>query len=499
MNAKRWSLLVLGAVGLVAGLAACPNFAPDDVCGYPGFCDGGADGGGGDAPGDAKADGPATCPSGKEPKDDPTCVSDTLGIFVAPAPGGNDANAGTKAAPVATLKTALAKVGSKSFIFVCEGNYTESVDIKQSASIYGGFKCTDWTYSATVLPKFTGTKSDYVFHLDSADNTIVADLELDAIDAPANTGQSSVGAFVANSQNVSFERVTVHAGKGADGVAGTLTSLVAQWPDAGALAGHSTITSTGATSNLVTCPGGSGATTGGKGGNGTLNPLFCNGDPGLPNFGGGIGGDGGAVCSSGGDGNSGDAGAPGASETVIGDFDDAGWKASSGSAGQSGSPGQGGGGGGGRDNGTTQGGGGGGGAGGCGGGGGGGGSGGGASLAIAAVASNLVVKMSTLVCTAAGKGGNGVAGENGQPNLGVNGVGSPPGCNGGGGGAGGKGGAGSGGAGGVAVGVLSKGGTITLDTSTTSNITVPSAGGTKGTGAVGNDGIDGVAQKTLAL
>src|SRR5438445_2640651 len=142
---QRWTLWLAATAALVSGLVACPQFAPDDVCGYPGFCDGsiGADGG------DSGKDGGATCPSGKEPKDDPSCVTDALGIFVAPSPAGNDANAGTKAAPVATLKTALQKVASKSFIFVCEGTYTESVDIKQSAAIFGGFKCTDWSYSPT--------------------------------------------------------------------------------------------------------------------------------------------------------------------------------------------------------------------------------------------------------------------------------------------------------------------------------------------------------------
>ena len=188
---KRWTLWSLGgAAALVAGLVACPQFAPDDVCGYPGFCgdssvtEGGKDGG---------SDGPVACPSGKEPKDDPTCVTDALGVFVSPT--GSDSNPGTQASPVATLKTALQKATGKSFVFVCEGSYTESVDIAQSISIFGGFKCTDWSYSGA-LPKFTGTKSDYVFHLNGANDTLIADLELDAIDAPANTGASSIGAFV---------------------------------------------------------------------------------------------------------------------------------------------------------------------------------------------------------------------------------------------------------------------------------------------------------------
>src|SRR5262249_29332895 len=163
----RWLLF------LPAMLFGCPQFAPDDVCGYPGFCDGSI----ADA-GDSGKDGSTTCPSGKEPKDDPSCVADALGIFVAPAPTGNDSNPGKKTAPGAKLKTELAKVGAKSFIFVCEGAYSESVDIKQSAAVFGGFKCSDWSYSSTTLPKFTGTKPDYVFHLDGANDTVIGDLEL---------------------------------------------------------------------------------------------------------------------------------------------------------------------------------------------------------------------------------------------------------------------------------------------------------------------------------
>jgi hypothetical protein len=483
---KRWLLL------LPAVLFGCPQFAPDDVCGYPGFCDGSI---GTDA-GDAGKDGGATCPSGKEPKDDPTCVTETLGIFVAPT--GNDSNAGTKSAPVATLKTALQKVGTKSFIFVCEGSYSESVDITQSASIFGGFACTDWSYSPTTLPKFTATKPDYVFHLDGADDTVIGDLELDAMDGAAGTGQSSVGMFVANSQNVKVERLTIHAGMGADGVDGKGTSLGAQWPDGGALAGHNATASSGGTANMQACPGAT-STTGGKGGNGTLNSSFNNGDPGLPSLGGGSPGDGGATCSNGGTGGNGDAGANGTGATSVGDIiADGGWQPSAGSEGDIGGPGQGGGGGGGSDNGSFQGGGGGGGAGGCGGGFGGAGSGGGGSVAVAVLTSSISITSTTILCDGGGKGGNGVVGESGQKPGGSGGTPAFPGCSGGGGGNGGGGGGGGGGAGGVSIGVVSKGGAVTIDSFTQGHITTGTPGA-KGAGAAGNDGIAGVADASLTL
>ena len=492
---KRWTLWLAGAAALVAGLVACPQFAPDDVCGYPGFCgdsstnpDGGTD---------AHPDAPATCPSGNEPKDDPTCVSDALGIFVSPT--GSDGNPGTKESPVATLKTALTKAAGKGFIFVCAGSYSESVDIAQSISIFGGFSCNDWTYSASAQPKFTGTKPDYVFHLNGANQTVIGDIELDAMDAPANTGQSSIGAFVASSQGVTLERMTIHAGKGADGVDGMLTPLNAQWPDAGALKGHDAPGADGGTENAVNCPGGSGTTTGGKGGNAD---GFTDGQNGLPAIGGGDGGLGGTqtiACQGGTDGKNGLAGDAGVAPTSLGDLTGTGWAALGGTAGAVGGPGQGGGGGGGRDNGSTQGGGGGGGAGACGGAGGGGGGGGGASIAIASVDSSLSVKASTLACSNAGNAGSGASGEAGQLPGGTGGVAQLfPVCSGGNGGNGGSGGGGAGGAGGVSVGVLSKGGSVNVDSATQTNTTVGTKGN-KGTGAAGNDGIDGVAQATLAL
>ena len=482
---KRWTLWLAGAAALVAGVAACPQFAPDDVCGYPGFC--GDSSSPGDGGKDAGPDGPVTCPSGHEPKDDPSCVSDALGIFVTPT--GNDSNPGTKESPVATVTKALAlaKSGGEGFVFVCEGSYTESVDVAQTISIFGGFQCSDWSYSGT-QPKFTGAKPDYVFHLSGADDTVMGDLELDAPDAPANTGESSIGAFVANSQNVTFERMTIHAGKGSGGIAGVTTNYT--FPDAGALAGNSATGIDGGIENSQNCPGGD-TTVGGAGGygNGTT------GEDGKPALDGGLGGQL-AACNSGGgggDGSPASKGVDGAGAATLGGLDASGWQPQAGQQGAHGTAGQGGGGG----LGITNGGGGGGGAGGCGGAGGAAGSGGGGSIAIIAVSSVVTCQSDDLLASAAGPGGIGAVGQTGAAG-GSHGNGFGTGCSGGNGGAGGSGGAGGGGAGGVSVGVLSKGGTINIDSATQSNIT-PGTAGAKGTGAAGNDGIDGVSQATLAL
>ena len=153
--------------GGLLGIYACSS-SPVDVCGIPGVCE--ADGSA-DVKGDVKDTGvdapPVTCPSGKEPKDDPTCVTNDLGIFVSAT--GNDGDPGTKEKPMATLGAALTKAGtaSKGKIFVCEGSYTESATIKATIGVYGGFKCADWTYSGT-KPKFAGAKADFVVKVDGA-------------------------------------------------------------------------------------------------------------------------------------------------------------------------------------------------------------------------------------------------------------------------------------------------------------------------------------------
>jgi hypothetical protein len=485
---KRWTLWLGGAAALVVGLVACPQFAPDDVCGYPGFC--GDSSVVGDA-GDGGKDGGQTCPSGKEPKDDPTCVSESLGIFVAPAPAGSDSNAGTKAAPVATLTKALqdAKTANKPFIFVCEGSYTESVDITQSVSIWGGFKCADWTYVSTSVPKFTATKPDYVFYLNSINNIVIADIALNAIDGTPGSGQASVGAFVTTSQNVVLERLVIRAGKGADGANGGTNNYM--FADAGALRGNDAIGIDGGAENKVVCPAGD-TTVGGAGGYGN----GSTGADGLPALGGGKGGQL-AACNSGGgggDGNPATAASNALGAADLGTLDATGWHASSGKPGPNGSAGQGGGGG----LGFSNGGGGGGGAGGCGGVGGGAGAGGGGSIALLVFTSTIACSGLTLTSLAAGAGGAGATGQAGGSG-GAHGNGAGTACAGGNGGSGGKGGAGGGGAGGVSVGVLWKGTEPQLDASAPNTITVASSGGTKGLGGATptNDGIDGIAQPVL--
>ena len=138
---RRWALGLGGAAALVAGLVGCPDFAPDDVCGYPGFCGDSSIGEGG------KTDGGDSGPS-CDPKTE-NCIDPSLGVFVAPT--GNDGNDGTEGKPLQTIGAGLAKAkaGGKSRVYVCSGTYAENVVIKDALSILGGFSCADWVYGTS--------------------------------------------------------------------------------------------------------------------------------------------------------------------------------------------------------------------------------------------------------------------------------------------------------------------------------------------------------------
>jgi len=484
MRTKMRALLI--GVSLV-GISSCLSFPPGDICGYAGFC---SDGGATDGPSDGSMDGPIACPSGKEPKDDPSCVADSLGIFVSAA--GNDSAAGTKAAPVKTLTQAfkLAKSGSKPRVFVCEGNYLESADLTDATSVFGGFKCADWSYSG-IKPKFAATKPDWVLHIDGVNGAIqIDDVELDGADVPAAMkGSSSIALFANASMNVTLVRLMLTGGVPQAGSDGTRQDF--SFPDPMTkLIGNDAMGSNGGAANQFTmCPGG-GTTTGGKGGDNGFA-----GSPGQPNYGAGQGGAS-SNCGVDGTGKNGNPPSMSAKDGIgaagLGSLSSSGWAPGLGVKGDDGQPGQGGGGG----YGSGGGGGGGGGAGGCGGVGGGGGAGGGASVALASLNSNIKVLSSTLIARSAGKGGNGAMGQTGQSPGGLGGNRTAAGCLGGNGGAGGSGGGGGGGAGGVSVGVLYKGPHPMSDSATLAGTMVGAKGG-KGTGTAGNDGADGVAQAEL--
>lgn len=450
---------------------------------------GGASGSGGDG---------GSCDTTKSPSEESCLVSDESAVFVSPT--GADTDAGTKAKPLATFAEAVkkAKTAGHGRVIACNGDYDEKLALAAAADgikIYGGFKCSDWSYEtgvrATLKPKTRGI----VLTVDTlATGATFEDVGFVAMPG-SDPGESSIAAFVKESGTIAMKRVKLEAGKGAKGAAGTKTDYA--YPAQSALNGKDASGDSGGAFNQVACPDGT-KTTGAKGGDGGAG--VTGGGLGQPDLGAGKGGVIGDCSTGGGTGGTGSPGtavSPSDGAKALGSLSAGGWAGTPGTDGKAGGPGQGGGGGAGATTGNGGGGGGGGGAGACGGAAGKGGTAGGSSIALLALNTVVVAESSELQSADGGDGGSGAAGQLGQQIGGFAGKSANAGCAGGKGGAGADGGPGGGGAGGVSAGIVWKGKTPTL------NSTTPKLGnkGTKGTGGKPgvNDGIDGDAKPTLEV
>ncbi len=418
---------------------------------------------------------------------DPSCIDESSGVFVSPT--GDDSHDGSKANPLATIGAALKK--NKARVYICQGTYAENVDIKANVDLLGGYACGDWSYAAsnaaTIQPG-----SGLALHVDSA-TSVVRDLKFVGADA-SKAGDSSIGALAASS-TVTLVRDDIEAGKG---MSATPPSAQADFTPAQASSGNTGTLNNGGGQQPVTCPNGSGSTTGGAGGppggaNGVKGQPFATYTVNPPNAD-GTGGVTGSDCIAGlgRNGSYGPGGAAGAGAAKAGTLDATGWAPSAGGAGGTGKVGEGGGGGASLD---SAGGGGGGGAGGCGGTGGAAGPGGGASIALTLVQSTATLTQTKLVAKDAGDGAKGGTGQKAQ---GGGNAGSffATSCNGGAGGHGGSGGGGGGGAGGLSVGILWTGTAPTIDGSSTSSADTLATVTTGKAGAAGAGGAGGTAVKT---
>ncbi len=407
------------------------------------------------------------------PKEDATMVVDECGVFV--SPGGDDAAAGTKAAPVQSFRKALELArSSDKHVFACGGSanlFTEAAVLvltpaDSGRALFGGFACEGWTYDATQRPTLTVKADTPVMRIDGATDIRIEDLGFLARNA-SSSGESSVTLFITGAK-VTLRRVLVAAGRGGEGIPGTNAPSVL--PAAAASKGNDG--ASGAASLSCACT--DGASVGGTGG--MLGVVGGNGADGTPSATTtGEGGTFGAACNAGG---AGVAGAPGAAGKAgdhafkHGEITPLGWVTRLGDPGALGKLGQGGGGGAAAATGV----GGGGGCGGCGGAPGQPGRGGGSSIAIALYESEVDISQSSLVSGDGARGGAGGEGQAGQPG-GAGGSPSAVACGGGAGGAGGAGGGGGGGPGGHSVAVLYKGSIVPkLDGPTSSSAQVGRAG-----------------------
>jgi hypothetical protein len=198
---------------------------------------------------------------------------------------GNDANSGSMVAPLATIGAAIATQDNGRPILVSTGTYNESLNLKNGASIYGGYAAADnWSRSnangATIAGGVTAVTA-----LSISSTTLLTHLN---ISAASNTSGDSIGLYANASSGLVLRNLSITAQDGADGTDGT-----------GGTAGGDGSAGTEGTQG---CDGCSGNGWGGPGGAGCLSGN-----------GGGIGGRGGYGSgngSNGDDGNSDDTGGP---------------------------------------------------------------------------------------------------------------------------------------------------------------------------------------------
>ncbi|WP_052518279.1 hypothetical protein [Archangium violaceum] len=366
-------------------------------------------------------------------------------IFVDPAVG-QDANDGTKDAPLKRLSVAMREAANKGkAIYLAQGIYDEAdLRLERAVSIYGGYsgKEDGWKRGKDNITQIGGshTTGFTVNGLMDA-GVAIAWVRIRSADSSVS-GTPSIGLRVVDSSDVRLSHVEVEAGKGAQGRDGDSRAPNTQvGADGGVGQDGSATTPSGGPQGPSSC--GTGSHAGGMGGVGGISfgaapGMGTAGEPGPPD-GGGDGGTPGTnkldsacgttlcVCDGepGGDGQEGapgDRGRNGNPGNGTGLLEGSTWVARSGTDGEAGAFGKGGGGGGGggfcEAPGSTQsrgGGGGGGGAGGCPGVGAKGGESGGASIAMLLIRGHVNMESCTLKTSGGGQGGAGGRGGDGSP------------------------------------------------------------------------------------
>ena len=133
---------------------------------------------------------------------------------------GNDANAGTRAQPMATIQAAVDAAhaaGNGGDVYVGEGLYSGSVVLRSRVSIYGGFDPATWVRDVDAhRPVLQG--GAVAVH-GPAESLFVEGLEIRAADA-VDAGASSVALHLHDSRDVVIRRNVIVAGAGAAGSVG---------------------------------------------------------------------------------------------------------------------------------------------------------------------------------------------------------------------------------------------------------------------------------------
>jgi hypothetical protein len=435
-------------------------------------------------------DGTTACDARKSPAEDVCVLGDQFGVFVA-AVRGDDASAGTRAAPVRTWAKALSLLTTRAIkrVYACLETdtggkvvpFTEALAAPSGVQVFGGIDCVGGRVSSlrTVVAPSTGIP----LVISGTSDVAIDGFEFVAANAAA--GADSIAARISKATRVLLKNFEVRAGRGGDGAAGAAGTdgRTGERGSAGAQGGKCDASWTSQLPRFGAA-GASSFVEGGRGGNGSCSTGSV-GEPGKPPP--RVAANAPADCGAGGptndrplaisragrDGCPGASGALGAAATSTAAFNEAGeYTPSIGRDGAAGSHGGGGGGGGtgpgllggldNKDPGVTyaSAGGGGGAGGGEAGAGGRGGRSGGASIALLIIDADVTLldwHATAGSGGAGGAGGRGGAGGDGGAWTQTDGGGGHWGGPGGRGGKGGDGGAGGGGAGGPSIGIAYRG------------------------------------------
>ncbi len=217
--------------------------------------------------------------SSQPPSTEPCVIADGYGIFV--ATGGSASAAGTEAAPVDSITTALtlAQSASKHLIFVCGGGYNGAVSIASTLSldvkIYGGMSCPSavggdggaaWTYTGAATMVSSGSNHPALTVSGTTHAITIEDVGFVAGDA-VNAGDSSIAGWIANASGVTFKRAAFRAG---NGVSQPVAGMASENHYAGTLGGGTPSGTTGAPPNPCACPDGTTSSLGAGGGTGGI-------------------------------------------------------------------------------------------------------------------------------------------------------------------------------------------------------------------------------------
>ncbi len=164
------------------------------------------------------------CDTSADPNTEVCLVADDYAIFVDGT--ASTTGDGSKASPFKTIGEGIAAAKSSGkLVLVCDTDYDEQVKIDAGARVYGGFKCSDWTYETGQKAVVKPTAKGYALEVANVTSPVVIqDMEFDAQDG-TDPGESSIAAFVHDSTGVAFDRVAFVAGKGVKGKDGVLVPV----------------------------------------------------------------------------------------------------------------------------------------------------------------------------------------------------------------------------------------------------------------------------------